>query len=346
MVRVGRKRTVNLHLPPQMRLRKGRYYFDTQATPRREIPLGGEFATALVKWAELQGRSLAQSSIAPTFGMAADRYEREVLPTKAPRTQRDNRVELKKLRAVFRDFALEQIKPVHVRGYLDARGKKARVRANREKALLSHIFNMARAWGYTDAPNPCAGIKGFREDGRDKYVEDAEFQAVKDAADGPTRDAMDIAYLTGQRPADVLKMTIRDLQDGCLRVRQGKTGTKLRIAIEGELAALLERLQAQTFSRVASMYLIRNERGQPLTYGALRQRFEKARTAAILALKESGQRELAGAVLGFQFRDLRAKAASDLGDIAAARRLLAHGSVTMTEHYTRTRMGDRVKPVK
>ena len=61
----------------------------------------------------------------------------------------------------------------------------------REKALLSHIINKAREWGYTDAPNPCQGVKGFKESGRDRYVTDAEFQAVWDKA-GPTlRDAMD-----------------------------------------------------------------------------------------------------------------------------------------------------------
>ena len=79
------------------------------------------------------------------------------------------------------------------------------MRANREKALFSHIFNKAREWGYTAAPNPCAGVKGFTERGRDAYIEDVTYKAVWDAADWPTRDAMDLAYLTGQRPADVLK---------------------------------------------------------------------------------------------------------------------------------------------
>lgn len=34
----------------------------------------------------------------------------------------------------------------HVRGYLDKRGLAAKARANREKALLSHMFNKAREW--------------------------------------------------------------------------------------------------------------------------------------------------------------------------------------------------------
>jgi len=49
----------------------------------------------------------------------------------------------------------------------------------------------------------CAGVKEFIERGRDAYTEDATYKAVGDAADRPTRDSMDLAYLTGQRPADV-----------------------------------------------------------------------------------------------------------------------------------------------
>jgi len=149
-----------------------------------------------------------------SFRYVAERYQREVLPTKAPRTQRDN---LKELAQLYKFFdappaPLEQITPQHVRQYLDLR-KDAPVRANREKALFSHIFNKAREWGYTSAPNPCAGVKGFTERGRDVYVEDDTYRAVWDAADWPTRDAMDLAYLTGQRPADVLKMQITDIRD-------------------------------------------------------------------------------------------------------------------------------------
>ena len=76
---------------------------------------------------------------------------------------------------------------------MDKRGQQAKARANREKALLSHLFNKAREWGYTDATNPCQGVKGFKESGRDRYVNDDEFQAVWDKADQTTRDAMDLA---------------------------------------------------------------------------------------------------------------------------------------------------------
>ena len=79
---MGRTRQSNLHLPPRMRMRKGRYYYDTQGKPRRELPLGADYGTALAKWAELEG---GNHSTLPTFGHAAKRYMNDVLPTKAPR---------------------------------------------------------------------------------------------------------------------------------------------------------------------------------------------------------------------------------------------------------------------
>ena len=49
-------------------------------------------------------------------------------------------------------------------------------------------------WGYTDATNPCQGVKGFKEFGRDRYVSDDEFRAMREKADQTTRDAMDLRH--------------------------------------------------------------------------------------------------------------------------------------------------------
>ena len=57
-----------------------------------------------------------------------------------------------------------------IREYLDIRGQTAKVRANREKALFSHIYNKVREWGYTALQNPCQGVKGFRETGRSRCL--------------------------------------------------------------------------------------------------------------------------------------------------------------------------------
>ena len=143
-------------------------------------------------------------------------------------------------------------------------------------------------------------------------------------------DAIDMALLTGQRPADVLKLKRTDIRDGALWIVQNKTGARLGIEITCELAATIARVNERP-RRAISAYLIQDENGQPLTQCALRSRFDKARTLA---------------KVDFQFRDIRAKAATDTGDLAHSQKLLAHKNREMTEHYVKARMGERVKPLR
>jgi integrase len=339
---MGRKPTVNLHLPPRMRVKrtlrgKTYYYYDMGGKPRRWKALGGDFVEALRQYADLeQGNREPQSLI--TFRHVAQRYATEVLPTKARETQRTNLLQLERLYQFFDSppAPLDAIKPIHVRKYLDWR-KESPVAGNREIALFSHIFNKAREWGATDNPNPCAGVRKHKEGGRDVYVDDGLYKAVWEKADVPLREAMDPAYLTGQRPADVLKLDQRDIRDGVLVVQQNKTGARLRIEIVGALAALLERISARKSSlTVLSTRIIVDEGGQGLGQSALRFRFDRARAAAGI---DKG---------AFQFRDLRAKAGTDkedAEDLRSAQALLGHGSVAMTEHYVRKR-GVKVTPTK
>lgn len=175
------------------------------------------------------------------------------------------------------------------------------------------------------ATNPYQGVKGFEESGRDRYASDDEFRAVWAEA-----DAMDLALLTGQRPADVLKIMREDLRDGALWIVQNKTRAKRAIEITGELATLIERIGARPRERL-SAWLIQDDDGKPLGTFGLRSRFDKARRAAGVE---------------FQFRDIRAKAATDTGDLAHSQKLLGHRNRDMTEHYVRSRVGERVRPLR
>ena len=349
---MGRK--TNKNLPPRMRARQRRektwYYYDMGGTPRREVPLGNDYVVALQRWAELEG-----DVHKPVFSFAdaASRYMRDVSPSKSEGTQACNKRELATLLMFFNDppAPLDEIEPKHIRQYLRWRveytkqrdkesGRVPRgdgsVRANREKALFSHIWNYARAEGLTNKPNPCAGISGHKELPRDVYVDDAEFKAVYDQADQVLRDAMDLALLTGQREADVFKLDETHIKDGCLWIRQNKTRAKLRVVIEGELANVIERIMLRKRSyKVRSLRLLVTEDGQPMTYNMFRSRFDKAREAA-------------GGVK-WQFRDLRAKAGTDADDRAgtrAAQELLAHSDPQTTQTYIRHRVGKKVKPAR
>lgn len=327
---------------PRLRVRKllsGRtfYYYDHGGKPRREEPLGSDYGLAIKRWAEIHREAGDRAAAVITFRYVATQYRALVIPTKAPRTQKDNGKELDKLLEFFDDppGPLEAIEPVHVRQYMTWRA--APIRATREKALLSHLWNWARETGYTKLPNPCAGIKGTKGAGRDAYIDDAAYEAIYGHADAPLRDAMDLAYLTGQRLGDVLRMDATHLREGVLEVRQGKTGKLLRIDLSGRLAAVVERIKARKRALpVCSTRLVMGDNGQPLQARAVQNRFAVAREAA--GLPE------------FQFRDLRAKAGTDkaeaAGDIRQAQKQLGHSSVVMTEHYVRSRRGEKVSPTK
>jgi integrase len=369
---MGRTPTRNKYLPRGMRARhRGdtTYYFlDTGAKPRREIPLGKDYVEAVRRWGELTLEPV-QVGEAITFRQVAERYVKDVLPSKAPATREINLRELANLLRMFDapPMQLDMIDPVDVRKYMDwrvsslvrathdenvartASGKPTRlisptlgqVPANREKALLSHIWNYAREKGITSKANPCAGIKGYREDGRDVYIDDAVFQAVYAVAETPLQDALDLAYLIGQRPADVLKLARADVKDGALWLEQNKTGKKLRVAIEGQLADLMERIGRR---KVAGLKLISMADGSPMTKYELRGAFTRARILAADA-----HPALADDIKNFQFRDLRAKAGTDTEEssgMQAAQDQLGHTTQAMTSHYVRHRRGKLVKPTK
>lgn len=74
---------------------------------------------------------------------------------------------------------------------------------------------------------------------------------------------MDLAYLTGQRPADVLEMRKDDIKDKALGVKQKKTYKKLRIMLEVDglasgMGVLIEKILKRNEAH-GSPYLILTE---------------------------------------------------------------------------------------
>jgi integrase len=319
---MGRPRTRNLDLPPRMRMHHGAYWY-VAGSPQTWTRLGTDRAAALLEWARLEGAA-APAAVA-TVSAAITRYRRDLLPKLAAQTQRDYGTILDRLDRVFGKLGLAAIRPQHVRQYLDKRAGSPYA-ANREVAVLSLLFGRAREWGMTDATNPCTGVRRHVERARTMLVTADAYQAVYAHADELLRDAMDLLYLTAQRPADVLKFARQDVRDGLLHVRQGKTGQAVRIRVAGQLAAVVARCLARP-ARIASIYLLATDDGARMTAATLRSRFDRARAAA-------GQT--------WQLRDLRARAATettDAGSTEQAQALLGHRSVTTTERYVRGRAG-------
>jgi len=243
---------------------------------------------------------------------------------------------------------IESITPQVIAQYRDARTTK--VRANREIALLSHAFTIAREWGLTDKANPCFGVRRNKEKPRDYYAGETVWNAVYAEAAQELKDAMDLAYLTGQRPADVLKIAATDLNNGFLLIGQGKTEKRLRLRLEeegvqSELSAFIEDLQERrAINGIRTSTLITNAPGLRMSQQMLRNRWDDAREKAAIKAAADGDPALAVSIRQFQFKEIRPKAASEI-ELTHASRLLGHSTEEMTKKVYR-RVGEIVKPTK
>ena len=92
---MGRKRRKRKDLPQRVYFQHGSYYFVSKDGKWNN--LGREYVDAMTAYAKLNSVPRAIANMGALF----DRYEREVIPTKAERTQRDNKKELRYLRYAF-----------------------------------------------------------------------------------------------------------------------------------------------------------------------------------------------------------------------------------------------------
>ncbi|AIU27222.1 integrase [Pandoraea pnomenusa] len=309
-----------------------RYYYDHGWADGKRIlePLGNDRQAALVKWAEIEGlRTSAAVDVRPTFAALVTEYRKKELPAKALSTRRLYDIILTRLQGTLGERALDDIRPADVAQIWQVTAeKRGVVTANRTKAVLSLTLNQARLWGLMTQANPCAGIRGRKETGRKGVlVSDELYDAVYKHADQPLRNAMDLADLTSQRPGDLLAVRRTDISNGYLRFSQAKTGNVVVIEVTGELKKLVDALQAWRGSEVdVSPYLLRDEKGHPLTRGQLRSRFDNARDKAKIDKAD------------FQFRDLRARSVTRKAiesGLEEAQRLAGHTTPGMTAHYSR-----------
>lgn len=352
------KKAANRDLPPRMirRTRKrkngniwvGYYYNGRDAAGNRvEIPLGGDLDEAKVEWARLDRKATPKP--AHLMDRLFDDYESKIMPKLTPGTQADYEKGLRQLRKVFIGAPIDAITPQVIAQYRDAR--TAKIRANREIALLSTMFTFGREWGLTEKANPCFGLRRNKEMPRDFYAGDIVWDAMYAQAPPELRNAMDLAYLTGQRPADVLKATVTDINNGFLMVGQGKTQKRLRIRLHdgvtaSDLSVFLDTLlERKSTAGIKSSCLITNEVGLRMSYAMLRNRWDETRDKAAMKAELDGDPSLANTIRQFQFRDIRPKAASEIDDIGHASRLLGHSTQEMTKKVYR-RVGEVVRPTK
>jgi integrase len=321
---MGRKRKVRKELPDRIYHKHNAYYF---------YPLGGkwtrldsDFTKAMMKWAEIVG----EQKTANKMGEVMDRYMSEVAPTMAKKTYKDNLQQIKPLKICFGEIAPKKIKPVDIFKYLDIRRKTATA-ANLEKALLSCIFSKAIEWGIVES-NPCKVVKKLKVKKRDRYITDEEFQKLCSMASPFIKSVLELGYITGQRIGDLLDIRLTAIKEDGLHITQGKTGKKLDFELTAGLKMVIA--EAKSIRRpVQGMYLFYSRKGTKYTYDGFSSIFYRLK-------KKAGLPDI-------HFHDIRAKATTDANAQGRdAQKLAGHESRTMTDHYIKKRMIERVKPLE
>lgn len=349
---MAKPKVKNRHLPPRMTVRTYKnkhgdvwtgYYYEhprDASGKRKATPLGSDLAEAKRKWAELEGQPAPTdpTTVAGVYEDYIKWAENAKESGLSPRTVKDRRKYWRDLEPVFGKMPINALLPEHIMPYFNARSSK--VSAKKELKFLGVMCNWARGRGKMTAQNPTNGLMRQMKvkESRDVYVEDVDLALVYKNAGDVIKDCLDIAYLTGQRPADVRKLKWSQLKDGALEFKQNKTEAPMRIAVVGELADVIARIRARG---TLGMTILTDPNGQPLKeFGYFRSQFDKARDAAEAEAKERGI-----PFFRFQFRDLRPKSATDLEDLKRAQALLGHTTERMTAHYIRARKADLVQPV-
>jgi integrase len=175
---------------------------------------------------------------APTLAAFADRYiEEYARPYKRPRTieedERNLRLHIKPAlgRLKLKGITVADIAKFH------ASRRSNPTNANRCRALLSHLFEIAERWGERPIrSNPCQHVQKFIEQKRERFLSAAEMARLGDAlasAGGhepaAALAAIRLLILTGCRLSEILALEWCwvDFERASLRLPDSKTGPKV-----------------------------------------------------------------------------------------------------------------------
>lgn len=307
------------------------YAIDMRGTGKPDISLGSDYEAALLKYRELIDRA---PRIAGTLEEAFARWEREALPDN-PTTRRNYMQCLKTMRPVFGPATWASVKVKTIADYLKARS--AKTQANREKALLSVIWGMAREWGMTELPFPAYKMK-LKNKEYAVQVEwtDEMFAAMYVHAEPFLRDAMDLTSATGWRVRDALKARLSDERGDWLKFSANKTGKTGDFYLRDPEKQVIPILLAKRRAMKGPEHIFILTRGRlPVTERMLTDAWARARTKALADCP---------AVDGLMLRYVRKYAGQLAGSLAEAQALLQHGSAATTQrHY---RHGEKLRPVR
>jgi integrase len=332
---MGRPRKHNRHLPANMQVRHGAYYFVRGGKWTRLAP---DYGTALLKYAELVGTRPQLTTIKDAVWAYIEfrRTSRGKKPL-AESTLEGYRYSAANICAVFGHLALVDLEKAMVARYLVEAA--APVQANRDKSLLSAAYSYASLIGAFKGVDPTKKLQ-FRnqEVARDRYVNDDELTSLMTAASPKMACIARFIELTAMRQGDALRVKLADLDEEGIHYQQGKSGKRLVVLWSPELQQVVDDAK-RLWRRFGREYLFEShpkgkhaKRGPgPYTPSGLRALWRRVRTKA-----KVGDARL---------HDLRRKAGSDSASDQEAQRLLGHADAKVTRRHYRAKP-DRVKPLR
>lgn len=328
---MSRPRTTNRHLPKYVTVIHGSYWYrPPESKPQRIAEVGDE----MTLWKFMAAMATPAGPIT-TMADLFDRYQKEVVPTMAPRTQKDYHRIIAKLRAVFGQMKPDDVQPRDIGRFLDV--PKGKIAANRHISVLSAIYTKAVGRWYVAERNPCLKVERNESKKRSRYITNEEYAAVYAIMPARHQIAMELALLTGQRQGDLLRLKWDQVnwEEGKVYFQQGKTGKKLRVRISPRLEAALRRAQ-KLLPHFPREFVLRTAKGRAYTshgFKSIWQRYmDRAECGYTRRTSKSDPGTEIKAIIDsrFTFHDLRAKSVSDAKNLQDAYERAGHTSMAMT----------------
>lgn len=287
--------------------RKNTYY--TIDRHNKYINLGHDLREAKRQLLEMEGEAPEPGTVADHLDdLVAARWRLVRAGKLAASTVETNEGELFHLKKAFGKMKPPAVKPSHVWLYLHKyRGAESPVRANREIALLSTLFNALMGAGIVDR-NPCVGVERNGESPRDRLVSDGEFKAFlkfcwrRSDAGKRTALAAYIAYLTGKALSQTLRLTRRQLLRDGIEFGKRKRGAGTLVLWTVRLRKMV-RWSIAMSSDIEPMFVVHTQSGTPYTADGFKSIWQRLMNEWVALGHER-----------FTFHDLRAKAVTDLED--------------------------------
>lgn len=317
---MGRRRTINKHLPRRMVAKHGAYYHVIKTgAGAKWTHLGRDYGIALQRWAQVEG---AQVGNARTVTDLLAAYIASARPRLAASTISGYESSLVRLSKTFGRMKPQDLRREHIYRYLVESG---RVAANRDRALLGAAYSHAINLGLR-CQNPAHGLQHrVEERPRDRYVTHAELEAVVGVARAQKRHTLALilrfAALTGADQGVICGLLVTAATDEGIVLRRNKTGRAVLVQWSDELRAVWREAVG---ARIGAQPVFRQRSGRAYTTDGLRAVWRVVRGKAGL--------------VGVQFRDLRRKAGSDADSTEHAAALLAHADAKVTRRHYRARL--------